>query len=286
MRARYGWEAALVGVAVVWGSTFVVVQDAVEDMPPFLFLALRFALASLVMAALGGFRRFAPGEMRAGTAAGVALFAGYAFQTIGLQYTSSSNAGFITGLFVVFTPLIGAVVARRLPSGATLGGAALATAGLALLSLRGGFLPERGDALVLGAAAAFAAHIVVLGRVSAGRSALRLASVQVAVTALLSMVWSAAAERTAPAAPADVWGAIALTGVLASALAFFVQTAAQKIVPPTRTAIILTSEPVFAGVFGFWLAGERLTGRGYAGAALILVGIVVAEALAPEREAV
>lgn len=285
-RRTLGWEIALAGVALVWGATFVTVQDAVERIPPMLFVALRFALAAAVMGAAGAFRGLTRADARDGAAIGLALFGGYAFQTVGLQYTTASNAGFITGLFVVFTPLLGAAVLRRLPTLSAGAGVALATAGLVLLAMPEGFRVNRGDALVLACALSFATHIVLLGRLAPGRSPARLAAVQCITVAALSGLTSATAERAAPAIGADVWWTIALTGIVASALAFFVQTAAQRVIPPTRTAIILTAEPVFAGVFGYLLAGEVLTARGYLGAALILAGILAAELLAPEREAV
>jgi len=107
---RYRWELALIGVAVIWGATFTVVKDAVARMPPFLFIGLRFLLAAGVLAIIGAFRGLTKREMQLGAITGFALFAGYAFQTVGLQYTTASNAGFITGMFVVFTPVIGAIV--------------------------------------------------------------------------------------------------------------------------------------------------------------------------------
>jgi len=283
---RYRWEIALIAVAAVWGSTFVLVQDAVERVPPFLFIALRFGVASLVLAAAGAFRGIRRDEVIAGGIIGLALFSGYAFQTVGLQYTSPSNAGFITGLFVVITPLLGAVLLRRLPGASASAGALLATGGLILLAMPDGFALGRGDGLVLVAATSFAVHILVIARHGAGRSPLRLAGVQIATATVLASLWSIGEEGARVPSDGFVWFAIVLTGVLATAAAFFIQTAAQRSIPPTRTAVILSAEPAFAGIFGFLLAGDRLGTRGYAGAGLIMVGILVAELLAPEREQV
>ncbi len=286
MRRRYTWELALVGVCVVWGSTFVVVQDAVERIPPFLFLAVRFALAAVVMAPMVIGDGITRDEMRAGALMGIALFAGYAFQTVGLQYTSASNAGFLTGMFVVFTPVIGALVYRALPSRAALAGVVLATAGLVLMAMPEGFGIGRGDSLEVMTAISFAIHILLIGRLSPGRDAGRLAFVQIATASVLGWAWTGATERSVSGFDGGVWGAIAVTGILATALAFFVQTRAQQFIPPTRTAVILTAEPVFAGVFGYLLAGDRIGWRGLAGALLILAGIVVAELRAPSSEKV
>lgn len=281
---RYRWEAALVGVSAIWGWTFVVVQDAIELTPPFLFIAIRFAIAAVALAAFGAFRRLERADVARGAVAGLALFAGYAFQTVGLQYTTPSNAGFITGLFVILTPLIGALVLRRLPSRGTALGVVLATSGLALLASPSGF--GRGDALMLGCAVSFAVHILLLGRLGPGRPAIALAGVQVAVASMLAATWTVAAERTGPGTDATVWWALAITGLGATAAAFLIQTRAQQVIPPTRTAVILSAEPVFAGIFGYALAGDRLGARGTAGAALIVAGILAAELLAPERESV
>jgi drug/metabolite transporter (DMT)-like permease len=225
--------------------------------------------------------------VRLGVITGLALFSGYAFQTVGLEYTSASNAGFITGMFVVFTPVIGAIVFRRLPSTAASLGVILATAGLVLLAMPSGFHLRRGDALEVMTAISFAIHILLIARFGRGIPALRFASIQIATAAILALVWSGIAERaTPPGADAGLWFAIVLTGVFATALAFFVQIRAQQEIPPTRTAVILTGEPVFAGIFGYIVAGDRLGARGYAGALLIVAGIVVAELLAPTGEVV
>jgi drug/metabolite transporter (DMT)-like permease len=287
VRARYHWELALVAVGVLFGTTFVVVRDAVMRAPPFLFLALRFAVAFVVLALAGGLRGMTRSELRTGGIIGLALFAGYASQTVGLQYTSASNAGFITGMFVVFTPLIGALVVRRLPSPAAATGVLLATLGLVLLAMPSGFHLRRGDGLELLTAIAFGFHIVLIARLASALSAFRIATVQIFVTALLSFIWTIAAERAPiPGADATVWFAVALTSVLATAVAFLVQIRAQQQIPPTRTAVILTLEPVFAGITGYFVAGDRLGARGYLGAVLIVAGILVAELLAPAKEAV
>ena len=280
---RYRWELALIGVAVIWGATFTVVKDAVARMPPFLFIGLRFLLAAGVLAIIGAFRGLTKREMQLGAITGFALFAGYAFQTVGLQYTTASNAGFITGMFVVFTPVIGAIVLRRLPSTAAGLGVILATGGLVLLAMPSGFHLRRGDALEVMTAITFAVHILLIARLGKDIPALRFTAVQIATAALLALAWSAVGEHNLGHPDAGTWFGIVLTGILATALAFLVQTRAQKEIPPTRTAVILTAEPVFAGVFGYLVADDRLGARGYAGAGLIVAGILVAELFASEE---
>jgi drug/metabolite transporter (DMT)-like permease len=280
-----GLELALIGVALVWGATFPVVKDAVEIIPPFQFLAVRFGIAATLLTVVfwKRLRGFGLKQLAAGAGAGVALFAGYAFQTKGLQHTTASNAGFITGLFVVFTPILTALLLRRLPSrGATIG-VVVATAGVALLSFtERGFRLGYGELLVLGCAVSFAVHIVILGRFAPDLPSGPLTTIQLWVTAAFSAWASLWIETPVDIHGGDVWLPILLTAIYASAIGFFVQTRAQAVVPPTRTALILVSEPAFAGLFGFLLLGELLTAIGWMGAALILSGMVIAE-LAPAK---
>jgi drug/metabolite transporter (DMT)-like permease len=287
-------------VTAVWGATFTVVQEAIERLPPLSFNAVRFTIATLVLGAvaLPRLRRLSRRGWAHGCVLGVALFAGYAFQTVGLQYTLATNAAFVTGMFVVFTPIMAALLLRRSPGAGAIIGVALATIGLACLSLFGPvdaakdsawFVPRLGDVIVLGCAVAFAAQIIGLGAWASLHDALALTVVQLVVTAVLSMVFALIFEsggaplRWAAEVVDIVRGdssvvvALLVTALLASALGFWVQTSAQRHIPPTRTAIILTMEPVWAGVVGFVLLSEDLTWVGWLGCALILAGMLVAE---------
>jgi drug/metabolite transporter (DMT)-like permease len=279
-----GPTLALLAVTAVWGSTFVVVKDAVERMPVTDFLTWRFALAAVAMlvlrprsvAALGGSGR------RAGLVLGVALGAGYLLQTLGLQTTSAAVSGFITGMFVVLTPLGAAVLLGRPPSALSWLAVGVATVGLGLLSLHG-FAIGGGELLTLGCAAAFALHIVGLGRWASSYDAFGLAVVQLlTVTALCALV----AVPGGLAMPPDlgVWAALLLTALAATALAFVVQTWAQAHLAPTRAAVVMTMEPVFAGLFGVGVAGESFGGRTAVGAALVLAAMVLTE-VGPRRGA-
>ncbi len=276
---------ALLGVTAVWGSTFVVVKDAIEQMPVTDFLTWRFALAALVMlvlrprtiAALGGQGR------RVGVVLGVALGTGYLLQTLGLQHTSAAVSGFITGMFVVLTPLFAALLLRQPPGRAAWAAVLLATVGLGLLSLRG-LSVGGGELLTLGCAVAFALHIVGLGRWASSYDAFGLAVVQLVTTAVLCGVVAVPGGLVVPPSGA-VWGALALTAVAATAVAFVVQTWAQAHLPPTRAAVIMTMEPVFGGVFAVLLAGEVLGLRTLAGAVLVLGAMLLSE-VAPRRDQV
>jgi drug/metabolite transporter (DMT)-like permease len=275
---------SLVGVTAVWGSTFVVVKDAVDRMPVMDFLAWRFAIAALVMAAARprAVARVGPRGRRSGVLLGLALGGGYIAQTFGLQHTPASISGFITGMFVVFTPLCAAVIFRRHITVATWLAVLIATGGLALISLRGVSIGS-GEAVTLLCALAFALHIVGLGEWSSSYDAAGLAVIQLATVAVVSIV-SAAPSSLAPPPDYGVWGAILLTAIAATAVAFFVQTWAQAHLSPTRAAVVMTMEPVFAGVFGVAVGGDDLTARTVAGAALVLVAMYLVE-LGPRRGA-
>jgi drug/metabolite transporter (DMT)-like permease len=162
----------------------------------------------------------------------------------------------------------------------------LGTGGLVLLAMPSGFHFRRGDALEVMTAISFAIHILLISHYGKDIPSLRFAAVQIATAAIVALLWSGIAEHAAPPSSSNVWFGIVLTGVLATALAFLVQTRAQREIPPTRTAVILTAEPVFAGIFGYWIAGDRLGARGYLGAVLIVAGIVIAELFAPAEESV
>lgn len=287
---RYGVQLALVAVAAVWGGTFVMVKDAVSLYPVYAFLGLRFSVAVIAFVVIfpKSLTRVTCATLRAGLLAGVFLTAGYVFQTWGLQGTSASKAAFITGMFVVTTPLLQTVLLRRMPRIGTVVGVVASVVGLWLLSGGADGVWSSGDTRVLLCAVAYSAHMIVLGSAGEQHDVGSLTLVQLAVTATACGTIALLAERPGLPTAGSVWMAILLTGILASAVAFAVQTYAQRYIPPARTAVILITEPAFGGLFG-WLAGEALGLAGLAGAALILFGMVVSELMganAAARESV
>ena len=287
---RWRADLALAIVALVWGTTFVVVKQALSEISTLYFLALRFWLASLCMFLLflPRFRSYGWGAvrrgLRGGAMAGLFLWLGYALQTFGLKYTTAGNSGFLTGLYIVVVPLICAIVYRRLPQIAELCGIAVATAGMALLTVRS---PDRafqfnvGDMLTVGCAFAFAIHLLVLGYYSQRERFEAVALGQIVCAALLS-TFSLAIQP-----PQVKWGygvvsAILVTGIFATALAFGLQTWGQQYTTATRTALIFALEPVFALATAVLFGGESLTMFALIGGALILCGILAVE-LKPAR---
>jgi drug/metabolite transporter (DMT)-like permease len=269
---------ALVLVTAIWGVTFVQVKDAVEIYPLFAFLAVRFAIATVTLApfAAGRIRSLDRRGVAAGFGLGGLLALGYALQTAGLARTTVSSTGFITGLCVVLTPVTALVLFRyRIALSAWLG-VALATVGLAMLSGIGAG-SAAGDALVLGGALAYALQIVLMERYAPDYDPLALTLAEmVAACVGFSAIAVALGDLSVPHGW-TVWGALLVTGIFASAFAFLVQTWAQKRTSATRTALAFAAEPVFAGLFGYLLAGDRLGGLGWTGCAVILGGIVVSE---------
>jgi drug/metabolite transporter (DMT)-like permease len=268
----------LVAVTAVWGVTFVQVKDAVALYPLFAFLAFRFLIASATLAvpAAGRLRSLGRPGWTAGALAGALLGAGYALQTAGLERTSVSSAGFVTGMYVVLTPLLALACFRiRVPRAGWVG-VALATAGLGLLSgvHAGG---AGGDLLVLGGAAVYALQIVLLERYAPRYDALAFTLVEMAVAFAGVAIVAVAAGEVAWPRGWTVWGALLVTGIFASALAFLAQTWAQQRTSATRTALVFALEPVWAALFGVTIAGDRLGVWGWAGCAVIMGGIALAE---------
>jgi drug/metabolite transporter (DMT)-like permease len=269
---------ALLAVTAVWGVTFVQVKDAVAVYPLFAFLAVRYALATGVLGLAGAARVRTLGRsgLMAGAVLGALLGLGTALQTAGLERTTVSSTGFITGLYVVLTPLLGLVLFRtRVGLGVWLGVLA-SIAGLGLLS--GVHVGSAGgDALVLASTSAQALQIVLVERYARRFDALALTLVELATCAAAFVVIALALGELSAPRGWTVWGALVVTAVFASALAYLIQIWAQRRLSAARIALVFSLETVWAGVFGYALQGDRLGLLGWGGCALILAGIAVAE---------
>ncbi len=280
-------DLGLAFIALIWGSTFVLVKEALEDVSTVLFLALRFGLATAVLT-LFFHRRYRAisawkPEIQAGIAAGAFLYTGYLLQTLGLRHTTPSRSAFLTGLYIVLVPLLAALVYRKAPRSHELFGVLMATIGMGLMTLEPGALRiGYGDMLTIACALAFAVHILMIGHYSGRVSFEGFALMQLGASALFASATFWWAEK-----PAVLWSgrvviAVTATAIFATALAFALQSWAQQYTTPSRTALIFALEPVFAGLTSFLFLKEVFTSRAVAGAALILAGIIAVE-LRPPR---
>jgi len=283
-------DLLLICCTLIWGATFVLVKDALASASVFVFLALRFLLATVVLILMYGreLRKVGAGGFRAGALIGCCMFGGYAFQTAGLALTTPSKAAFITGFFVVLVPVLLAFFGSRSVPLWVWFGALSAFAGLYFLAVPPSGLAalNRGDLLVLGCALMFALHVISIGHYSTRYSTGALTLIQVALTALFTILCVPLFAWMGAEQPRVVWTrglilAVVATGIFATALAFSVQVWAQQYTSAHHAAIIFTLEPVFAGLTSFAFYHERLGARSLAGAALILGGILIAELLGP-----
>ena len=273
---------ALLLVTASWGSTFFMIKDLLDRVPTLDFLAVRFAIAGLVMLAVAHRSVLAlPREvLRRAVVVGGVYGVAQILQTAGLAHTAASVSGFITGMYVVCTPLLAALLLRTRIGRLTWAAVLLATAGLGVLTLDG-FSVGYGEALTFVAAVLYALHIVALGAWSTARDALGMSVVQLLVIALVCLVATAPDGVVLPDRGTD-WVAIVYMALVAGAVALVAQTWAQSQLSPTRTAIIMSMEPVFAAFFAVLLGGEGVTGRMAVGGAMVLAAMLVVE-LGPRR---
>ncbi len=281
----------LIVVTFVWGSTFVLIKNALNDVTPLLFNAIRMTLAAAVLGLIywKNIRQMNRGSFFAGALTGLMMYAGYEFQTSGLRLTTPSKSAFLTGMSVVLVPLVLRFGWRKHIHPWTIVGVIVACAGLFFLTVPsgdGGFFAlngiNLGDLLTIGCAICFAFQIVLVGQASKRYGFEPIAFLQVAVSAVLMFVTVPVAERAHITwSPTVVWG-ILITGLLGTAAAFTVQAWAQQFTPPTHTALIFLMEPVFAWATSFIVLHERLGVRSSLGAGLILSGVVLSELLGSE----
>ncbi|WP_026694882.1 DMT family transporter [Peribacillus kribbensis] len=281
-------DAGLLMVALIWGVSFVLVQNAIAHLEPYSFNAIRFLLAALILAvwhllknpSRSGFR---PGLLKAGMKMGLWLFLGYALQTIGLLHTTPAKAGFITGLSIVIVPLLSLLFLKQALTLQTAFGIIAATAGLYLMTMIGESRFTVSDLLILIAAFSFAMHVVMTGKYSQKFEALPLTIVQLTVVSLLSFAGGFVFENPAGSFSLhtlflpDVAAGLLITSLLATAAAFLIQTSLQRFTSPARVALAFSTEPVFAAITSYFWIGETLSPYAMAGCVLIFGGIILSE---------
>jgi drug/metabolite transporter (DMT)-like permease len=268
----------LLGVTAVWGSTFFMIADIVTriDVPD--LLAVRFALAALVLAVLGrrSMRRLSRPALRRGVLLGLLYGVAQFLQTFGLAHTSPALSGFLTGMYVVLTPILGAVLVRMAVTRAVAVAVLLAAGGLAVLSVHSGGGFGLGELLTLGSALVYAIHIVALGRWSDPSEVFGLSAVQMIVIAAVSILAALPDGISLPSDGRD-WLVLVYLALFAGALAMIAQTWAQAHLPPTRAAITMCAEPVWAATFAVLFASQPVTWRLLAGGGLIVTAMGVAD---------
>jgi drug/metabolite transporter (DMT)-like permease len=279
--------AALLATTAAWGSTFFLIKDLLDRVPTLDFLAVRFLIAGVVMAAVapGALRRLSRESRRHALVLGLLYGVAQILQTAGLAHTAASVSGFITGMYVVATPLFAALILRSRVTPVTWAAVALATAGLGVLTLdlpmNGGSSVGYGEAITLVASLIYALHIVGLGAWSTPSEALGMSVVQLLVIAAVCLLATAPDGVVLPDTGRD-WLSVVYMALVAGALALLAQTWAQAHLAPTRTAIIMSTEPVFAAFFAVLLGGEGMTSRMVLGGAMVLAAMLAVE-LAPRR---
>lgn len=292
MSKRLRADFALVICALIWGATFVVIKDALADMSVIAYIAVRFGIAAVLMAIIywRAVRTLTLREVWAGAQIGIFMFAGYMFQITGLRWTTPSKAAFVTGMYVVFVPIVLAIFGRRRISIWIWAGALAALAGLYFLSVppEGLGRLNRGDPIVFGCAVMFAFHMIFISRNVKKYSVAAMSFLQVATTAVFATVLVPIAAAAGWEQPKLVWIPYVIFAVLATAIGatvicFSLQTWAQKHTSASRAAILLTLEPVFAAVTSVTLGGERIGPRMLLGALLIFGGILIAEWMGPSE---
>ncbi|WP_224766469.1 DMT family transporter [Nocardioides campestrisoli] len=276
-------SVALLAMTASWGSTFYLIKDLLDRVPTLDFLAVRFAIASLAMLLVAprALARLSPQSRRHALVLGLLYGCAQILQTAGLAHTAASVSGFITGMYVVCTPLLAALLLGTRITRITWGAVLLATAGLAVLTLQG-LAVGYGEAITLVAAVIYALHIVGLGAWSRPGEAFGMSILQLLVITLVCLLATAPDGIVLPSGTGD-WLSVLYMALVAGAAALFVQTWAQGHLPPTRAAIIMSMEPVFAAGFAVLLGGEAVTGRLVLGGLMVLSAMLLVELLPRRR---
>ncbi len=274
---KYLAIAGLIAVTVIWGGGFVASDMALESLRPFQIMTIRFLLASFLMgtASIRKLKGMKSGEIRAGILMGAALFVGFAFQIVGLQYTTPSKNAFLTALNVVMVPFIAFVILKKKVGARSIAGAVMAIVGVGLLSLEKNLTLGIGDALTLVCAAGFAFQIFFTSEFVKKYRAVALNFVQMLTAVLLSFVSLFLFQETEFHVTAKGWLSVLYLGVISTALCYLLQTASQKYVDETKAAIILSMESVFGTLFSILILHEQVTLRMVCGCVIILVAVIV-----------
>lgn len=272
-------DLSLLAVTVVWGSSFVLTKNSLDHLATYNFLAIRFLLAALISGIIfyKNIINADKNTIKYGILIGVILFTGYAFQTVGLNYTSASKSGFITGFSVVIVPILSAFLLKIKPHKSAVIGVTFAIVGLGFLTLDSSLSLSIGDLYTLICSLMFALHILTVGKYTVDVDSIAMAIIQIGVVGILSLFFSFATEKPIFPTGSDIWVPMFILSALCTSGAYIVQNYMQKFTSPTHTALIYSGEPVFSAIFAYFVANEVLTKRAILGCVLILVGMIVSE---------
>ena len=274
-------EIYLLIIVIIWGSTFALIKGVIDLIPPYTYLTYRFLLAALILILVFWKRMKEINIMilKKGSLIGIFLFLGYALQTVGIKYTTATKAGFITGLSVVLVPIISHFFIKEKISRNSVIGVIFAFIGLWFLNYNSSFIFNLGDFLVLLCAFSFAMHIISVGLFSKKVDYILLAVTQITVVFVLSLFMALIFEKPAIhlSYSSDIWWSIVITGIFATALAFYMQNRFQRYSTATKTAIIFSGEPIFAAMFAYLLLGEKVGIIAWAGGLLIIFGMTISQ---------
>jgi drug/metabolite transporter (DMT)-like permease len=278
-RHQLRYDGLLVLVTLIWGSTFLVVKETLKLTGPFTYLALCYGIGTLALALIFHKRllRITRQEAMSGIIIGLFLFAGYALQTTGIQSTTVSKAGFITGMYIPLVPLFSFLFLRQGPTLKAIVGVAFSVVGLCLLSINNSFnlVFGVGEALILGCALAFAMHIVMISKFAPRADAINLAIVQLTLTSVLSCLAIPIAREPLIMPPLPVWGAVLFMGVVDVAFTLLAMNWVQQYVSGTRATLVYALEPMWAALTGYLIAGDILSLPAWIGCGFILLGMIV-----------
>jgi drug/metabolite transporter (DMT)-like permease len=270
---------ALLGVGFVWGAAFVLMKDAIEQQPYMDFLATRFSIAALAMIAIRPRLSLSmkPGDLKFGSVIGIVLAFGYITQTVGLGLTTAATSGFLTGLYVVFTPIIAWAFTRKRFPVRVIVGILLAVVGLAVISGAATNIEyQLGQIWLVICAVFFAIHILLLGKFGHGRNSYRIAMIQISFAAIVC--WGfALIDGYQPPPNWEVWFAVLFTALLSTVIAFWIQTWAQTLIDPARVALLITSEVIFTAILAVGLGQEPLTTAMVIGGSVMLTAMLIVE---------
>jgi len=272
-------DLSLLAVTLVWGSSFVLTKNSLDHLDTYNFLAIRFLLAALISGIIF-YRNIINADkatIKYGVLIGIILFTAYAFQTVGLNYTSASKSGFITGFAVVIVPILSAFLLKIKPPKSAIIGVVFAIIGLSFLTLDSSLSLSIGDLYTLICAFMFALHIITVGKYTVNVDSIAMAIIQIGVVGVLSLFVSFSTEKPILPTGLEIWVPMLILSVLCTSGAYIIQNLMQKFTSPTHTALIYSGEPVFSAIFAYYVASEVLTKRAIFGSILILFGMIVSE---------